>query len=338
VRAGDGSEEHERAQLHSGAFFGEMSLLTGAPRSATVVALTDVECYRLDADVFQRMLSRRTDLAEKVAKALSERRAGLESRRPAGMPRTLPPESSQVDWSTCSIAFAHFSGCECAAQVRSAGKHAVAVARGALVRWRVVRISRPPPGYLDTFRDPPWDAPLDAEREIEAIPADAQIRGMFILPMITELRRLPLGSVKMRDRYLPFEFYPLREHARLLIDASKQLFPKQPLRLGLRKLGRGAPNAFTTSTLGRVVLQSVEGVVAIASALAKGYELSLKPGRAQVEVIGPRGLIVRFDDVYYFLDSHHVGAFEGAAKHAGERGRVRVLRHGPGSASLLLEW
>jgi CRP-like cAMP-binding protein len=74
-----------------------MSLLTGAPRSATVVALTDVECYRLDAGVFQRLLSRRADLAEKVAKALSERRAALESRRPAGVPRTLPPELSQVD-------------------------------------------------------------------------------------------------------------------------------------------------------------------------------------------------------------------------------------------------
>jgi uncharacterized protein (TIGR02265 family) len=214
----------------------------------------------------------------------------------------------------------------------------MATAARALVRSCVVRISRPPPGYLDTFSDPPWGAPLDVEREIEAIPAGAQIRGMFILPMVAELRRLPLGSVTMRERYLPFEFYPLREHARLLVDASKQLYPKQPLRLGLRKLGRGAPNAFTTSTLGRVVLQSVEGVVAVASALAKGYELSLKPGRAQVEVIGARGLIVRFDEVYYFLDSHHVGAFEGAAKHAGERTRVRLLRHGPGSVSLLLEW
>lgn len=214
----------------------------------------------------------------------------------------------------------------------------MAIAAPSLVGSLVVRISRPPAGYLDSFKDPEWDAPLDVEREIESMPADAQIRGMFILPMVAELRRLPLGSVAMRDRYLPFEFYPLREHARLLIDGCKQLFPKQPIRLGLRKLGRGAPMAFTTSTLGRVVLQSVEGVVAVASALAKGYELSLKPGRAQVEVVGPRGLIVRFDEIYYFLDSHHVGAFEGAAKHAGERARVRVLRHGHGSASLLVEW
>jgi uncharacterized protein (TIGR02265 family) len=214
----------------------------------------------------------------------------------------------------------------------------MAVVTRALVRSCVVRISRPPPGYLNSFGEPPWDEPLDPQREIEAVPPNAQIRGMFILPIVAELRRLPVGTVKLRERYLPFEFYPLREHARLLVDASQQLFPKQPLRLGLRKLGRGAPNAFTTSTLGRVVLQSVEGVVAVASALAKGYELSLKPGRALVEIVGARALTVRFDEIYYFLDSHHVGAFEGAAKHAGERAHVRVLTHGAGSASLLLEW
>jgi CRP-like cAMP-binding protein len=95
VRADDGGEEHELAKLSGGEFFGEMSLLTGAPRSATVVALTDVECYRLDAEVFQRLLSRREDLAEKVAQALSERRAGQQSRRPTGTARPLPAELSQ---------------------------------------------------------------------------------------------------------------------------------------------------------------------------------------------------------------------------------------------------
>ncbi|HVY60229.1 MAG TPA: mechanosensitive ion channel family protein, partial [Planctomycetota bacterium] len=45
----DGGLEKEVAKLKDGSFFGEMSLMTGAPRSATVVALTDVECYKLDS-------------------------------------------------------------------------------------------------------------------------------------------------------------------------------------------------------------------------------------------------------------------------------------------------
>jgi len=93
VRTSDGGTEHEVAQLSTGEFFGEMSLLTGAPRSATVIALTDVECYRLDADAFRRLLERRTDLAEKVAAALSERRSGLLAKKKSGVDRA----STEID-------------------------------------------------------------------------------------------------------------------------------------------------------------------------------------------------------------------------------------------------
>ena len=45
--------------LQAGQFFGEMALLTGDARAATVVAKTDVECYRLDRASFQELLAGR---------------------------------------------------------------------------------------------------------------------------------------------------------------------------------------------------------------------------------------------------------------------------------------
>jgi small-conductance mechanosensitive channel/CRP-like cAMP-binding protein len=69
--------EREVARLGAGTFFGEMSLMTGEPRTATVIALSDVECYRLEKDAFQAILSARPDLAEGVAEVLARRRAGL---------------------------------------------------------------------------------------------------------------------------------------------------------------------------------------------------------------------------------------------------------------------
>jgi small-conductance mechanosensitive channel len=83
VRVGPPGHEHEVAQLHDGEFFGEMSLLTGEKRAATVVALTDTQCYRLDAGAFRRVLSRRPDLAEKVASELAARRNELIASRQA---------------------------------------------------------------------------------------------------------------------------------------------------------------------------------------------------------------------------------------------------------------
>ena len=48
-------------------FFGEMSLMTGQPRSATVIAMTACDCYRLDKDAFQKILHERRELAVVVS-------------------------------------------------------------------------------------------------------------------------------------------------------------------------------------------------------------------------------------------------------------------------------
>jgi CRP-like cAMP-binding protein len=76
----DGGASSERvATLADGDFFGEMGLMTGEPRSATVVALTDVECYRLDKDTFQATLHSRPEIAEDISAVLARRRVGLEA-------------------------------------------------------------------------------------------------------------------------------------------------------------------------------------------------------------------------------------------------------------------
>jgi small-conductance mechanosensitive channel/CRP-like cAMP-binding protein len=65
--------DREVQRLFDGSFFGEMSLMTGEPRSATVVALSDVECYRLDKEVFQSVIQKNPQLAEHIAELLAAR-------------------------------------------------------------------------------------------------------------------------------------------------------------------------------------------------------------------------------------------------------------------------
>jgi CRP-like cAMP-binding protein len=59
--------------LAQGSFFGEMGLMTGAPRSATVVAATDVECYRLDKASFEDIIHQRHAIAESMSHILAQR-------------------------------------------------------------------------------------------------------------------------------------------------------------------------------------------------------------------------------------------------------------------------
>jgi small-conductance mechanosensitive channel/CRP-like cAMP-binding protein len=73
VRIGVGSLEREVATLGEGEFFGEMGLMTGDPRRATVVAKSDVECYVIDRALFQEILHANPALADEIGKLLSER-------------------------------------------------------------------------------------------------------------------------------------------------------------------------------------------------------------------------------------------------------------------------
>jgi CRP-like cAMP-binding protein/small-conductance mechanosensitive channel len=57
--------------------FGEMSLMTGEARSADVVATTDVECFRLDKETFQRVLLPRPEIANELSEKLAKRRIEL---------------------------------------------------------------------------------------------------------------------------------------------------------------------------------------------------------------------------------------------------------------------
>ncbi|MEW5853062.1 MAG: mechanosensitive ion channel family protein [Myxococcota bacterium] len=68
---------NEVARLKAGSFFGEMSLLTGEKRAATVVAVEEVELMVVGFAPFQALLHANPDLAEVMSRTLAERQAAL---------------------------------------------------------------------------------------------------------------------------------------------------------------------------------------------------------------------------------------------------------------------
>jgi len=188
------------------------------------------------------------------------------------------------------------------------------------------------------FTEPRWDAPLDADAAIARIPEDATISGMFPSALAIEARRRGFALPSARPKYVPFSFYPLREHARLLVETSHRFYPKLPLRQALRHLGSYAPKAMAASTLGRVMFGTVGGAQEMITAMVKAYPLNTRPCEVSIVSSGPGYSIVKMKDVHHFLDSHHVGAFEGVFKHVGIEGRVLVAQRGTAAADFMLEW
>jgi len=68
----------EVARIETGGYFGEMSLLTGEPRSATVLADGDVTAVEISAELFRRLAAVHPQAIEQIAIAAMTRRADLE--------------------------------------------------------------------------------------------------------------------------------------------------------------------------------------------------------------------------------------------------------------------
>jgi CRP-like cAMP-binding protein len=81
VRVSTSEGDRRVAVLRAPSFFGEMALMTGQPREATVVALTEVECLRIDKADFQGILQRRPTIAERISEILAARRVELDAAR-----------------------------------------------------------------------------------------------------------------------------------------------------------------------------------------------------------------------------------------------------------------
>jgi len=79
----EGGTPRSIGTVRTGQFFGEMALLTGDTRAATVIAKTDVECYRLDRTSFQTLLLARPAIAEEISRVVGSRRGDLEQAREA---------------------------------------------------------------------------------------------------------------------------------------------------------------------------------------------------------------------------------------------------------------
>jgi small-conductance mechanosensitive channel/CRP-like cAMP-binding protein len=76
---GTGSRDH-LATLDAPSYFGEMGLLTGQPRAATVVAQGEVLCYRLDKAGFDAIVRARAELIEPMSRVVVARQSANDAK------------------------------------------------------------------------------------------------------------------------------------------------------------------------------------------------------------------------------------------------------------------
>jgi CRP-like cAMP-binding protein len=81
--------------LGPGDFFGEMSLLSGRPRSATVTAVEPVEAMTVEATYFRPFLIKTPSLAVTILEGVAERLREVQDRIDRGPPGATPAGREQ---------------------------------------------------------------------------------------------------------------------------------------------------------------------------------------------------------------------------------------------------
>jgi hypothetical protein len=84
-----GADHREVAVTEAGGYFGEMSLLTGDPRTATVIARGDCTVLEITADAFRAYVQSRPDVIDHLAEAAAARRRTLDQSRAAATPHAV---------------------------------------------------------------------------------------------------------------------------------------------------------------------------------------------------------------------------------------------------------
>jgi CRP-like cAMP-binding protein len=77
----DSAGQHPVSRLHEGTVFGERGMMFGERRSATVTAIGDVKCYRLDRTSFEDVIRSRPAMAEDISRILATRELELQTIR-----------------------------------------------------------------------------------------------------------------------------------------------------------------------------------------------------------------------------------------------------------------
>jgi uncharacterized protein (TIGR02265 family) len=178
-----------------------------------------------------------------------------------------------------------------------------------------------PPG---DFVAPDWGAPLDVAAYLDSTPRSARIKGMFPQAVADGARGRGLALPSARERYLPFADIPVTEFTSLLVEAAQSFFPDAPLRDALRELGRSAYPVLVQTMVGKVVLSTAADMPSALHAAAKAYVVALPTCRVEVVELSERRAVMSLRNIYYFLDSHHIGVFEGLARSFRVRLSTRV--------------
>jgi uncharacterized protein (TIGR02265 family) len=142
-----------------------------------------------------------------------------------------------------------------------------------------------------------------------------------------------------RKRCIPFKSYPVADYNALVDEVAQSVLPHLTVAEGRRLIGSEIYPRFTETMVGTALL-AVAGhdwnrVITIGP---KAYEVSLSPGSVQVTLNRPGNALVQLREVWTYVDTLHLGIWQGAMKRCGTEGTIEVDLISRCDADFLIQW
>jgi uncharacterized protein (TIGR02265 family) len=188
------------------------------------------------------------------------------------------------------------------------------------------------------FKEPDWEATVDFEARLAAIPQRAQVRGMFLQYLIEAIGADPVPYFGPR-RYVAFKTYSMRDYVEILRWGARTKFPQLPEAEAVRRLGRCIyPNYAKTVTGTAIFAVAGRDFKRVVELTPTAYKVSVPPGQINVRLLEERHAVVELRDIWNLPDFHQVGIWEGAMQVCRAMGQIQVNVLGFDAADFDIRW
>ena len=188
------------------------------------------------------------------------------------------------------------------------------------------------------FADPDWDAPLDVDAYLAAIPAELSTKGMFFDSPIRQARERS-DETPGREYYAAFSNYPMREYVEVAVRCAELAYPGTTVRQGLRRIGQEIYPAFFATMIGRVLFKFAgKDVHTALRAVPRAYKVSTPHVDVKIVTVGERRAVLALRQVWDVPEASQVGVFEGGLQAFDLDGRVRLRQLSLCDVDLELSW
>ncbi len=190
----------------------------------------------------------------------------------------------------------------------------------------------------EAYYRPNHRAALLVDGYATACPADATGKGFYFSSFLREAA----SNGQHLDGYGPyreFKDYPLKEGIRLVAECARRLYPDEPIREAIRRIGWTVFPTLLSTMIGKVVFGALgDNIPAVMGMSPRGFEVSMSRGRSEIIRVSAHDAEVRISDSYLYPDCFFVGVFEGTLAHYGKEAQVEVRNVGKGTCEYHVRW